>query len=153
MFPKQFPITRISDAVAVTKLEIDISRLRIDSGSAYAIAAVNDIAEVIGIAHFPELFAGHGVQAKQGLADVLADLAVKTEGVELAVGDDRGARAVDVIRPEFAAGFAFLRQAGFQRSSGVERAAPVEPAGGFSGAGREQRQSGKKQGEFHGGKV
>ena len=61
VFPKQFPITRISDAVAVTKLEIDVSRLRIDGGSADAVAAVDDIAEVVGVAHFPELFASDGV--------------------------------------------------------------------------------------------
>jgi hypothetical protein len=109
VLPEEFAVAGVGDAVAVAELEVDVARFRIDGRGADAVAAVNHVAEVVAEADFPEFLAGDGIQAEQDLPHVLAFLAVETERVELAIGDDRGAGSLDVVGPEFGTGLAFFR--------------------------------------------
>ena len=83
--------------MAVAELEVDVSGFGVDGGSADAVAAVDDVAEVVAEAGFPEFFAGDGIEAEERFLDVLAFIAVEAEGVEFAVGDDGGSGALDVV--------------------------------------------------------
>ena len=95
---------------------------------------------IVGEASFPLFLAGDGIEAEEDFLDVFGRIiAVLTvsERVEVAVGDDGSAGAIEIVFPElvFCAGLPGVGETGFGRGAVVERTPPIEPTSDFGGEG------------------
>ena len=118
----------------VRSLQVDVAGFRIDDGRPHRITVVDHIADVIAEAMLPLQLARFRIEADERLLNVaeILRIVVVAKGIELSVGDHRGAPALHLVGPEVVvpAGTApFLRITGSRQGSRLIRASPVQETG------------------------